>query len=71
MLTWRWLVASSSEERARLAFVDVVTRSGTTNEIIQNPRMLMMLGMSQIDFGDSIRTKSAAVAEAVVNATTS
>lgn len=60
-----YAAATDNEEKAREAFADVVTRSLTINEMIQNPHMLVMLGMSQIDFGEDVRTNAATVTETI------
>lgn len=39
--------------------------------MIQNPRMLVMLGLSQIDFGDTIRERSRALSETITRASSS
>lgn len=54
---------ASGAEAARLSFQDVVTRSVTINEMIQNPQILVMLGLSRIDFGDNVKSRSRALAE--------
>ncbi|KPM46003.1 hypothetical protein AK830_g538 [Neonectria ditissima] len=56
---------------AALSFQDVCTRSLTVVEMIKNPRMLVMLGLSNIDFGDNIRQRSRALSEAIVNSDSS
>lgn len=53
------------ERIAQTAFVSVATTTIMANDIIQNPAKLISLGMSQIDFGNDIRTKSAAASAAV------
>ncbi|KAH6890529.1 hypothetical protein B0T10DRAFT_322182 [Thelonectria olida] len=53
---------ASGANAAALSFQDVVTRSVTINEMIQNPQMLVMLGLSRIDFGDNVRERSRALA---------
>jgi hypothetical protein len=55
--------AASGANAAALSFQDVVTRSVTINEMIQNPQMLVMLGLSRIDFGDNVRERSRALGE--------
>ncbi|KAI5459838.1 hypothetical protein BGZ63DRAFT_405786 [Mariannaea sp. PMI_226] len=62
---------ASGANAAVLCFNDVVTRSITINEMIQMPQMLVMLGLSRIDFGDDIRTQSRAVSEAIDKALSS
>ncbi|KAF5018083.1 hypothetical protein F66182_9958 [Fusarium sp. NRRL 66182] len=57
--------ATSGPRAAELSFTDVCTRTITIDEMIQNPRMLVMLGMSNVDFGDAIREQSRAVKEAI------
>ena len=37
------------------------------NQTIQDPRMLVMMGMSNLDFGPAIKEKSEAVVEALNN----
>ncbi|KAJ3500193.1 hypothetical protein NM208_g17203 [Fusarium decemcellulare] len=53
--------AASGAEAAALSFHDVVTRTFTIDEMIQNPRMLVMLGLSNIEFGDTVRERSRAL----------
>ncbi|CAM1503006.1 Fc.00g077820.m01.CDS01 [Cosmosporella sp. VM-42] len=60
--------ATSRTHAAILSFQDVCTRAFTVDEMIQNPRLLVMLGLSQIDFGDSVRERSRAVSEAITRA---
>ncbi|KAF5631021.1 hypothetical protein F25303_9788 [Fusarium sp. NRRL 25303] len=58
----------SGPEAALASYTDVCTRTITINEMIQNPRMLVMLGLSNVDFGSAIQEKSAAVKEAIKSA---
>lgn len=60
--------ASNGQEAAALSYADVCTRSITVNEMIQNSRMLVMLGLPHVDFGDSIKEKARAVQEAISKA---
>ncbi|KAF5633063.1 hypothetical protein F52700_6164 [Fusarium sp. NRRL 52700] len=59
---------ASGPEAALASYTDVCTRTITINEMIQNPRMLVMLGLSNVDFGPAIQEKSAAVKEAIKSA---
>jgi hypothetical protein len=36
--------------------------------MVQNPQMLVMLGMSQVDFGEDVQTRSKAVSDAIAKA---
>ncbi|EEU43209.1 uncharacterized protein NECHADRAFT_102771 [Fusarium vanettenii 77-13-4] len=60
--------ATSGPQAAALSFHDVLTRTITIDEMIHNPRMLVMLGLSNIDFGDNVRDKSRALKEALAKA---
>ncbi|KAM0436020.1 hypothetical protein ACHAPT_002912 [Fusarium lateritium] len=60
--------ATSGPQAAALSFTDVCTRSITIDEMIQNPRMLVMLGLPNLDFGETIRERSRALKEAVAKA---
>ncbi|KAM5372876.1 hypothetical protein ACJZ2D_007333 [Fusarium nematophilum] len=60
--------ATSGPQAAALSFVDVCTRSMTVHEMIQNPRMLVMLGLPNIDFGKDVQDRSRALQEAVAKA---
>ncbi|KAF7554659.1 hypothetical protein G7046_g6767 [Stylonectria norvegica] len=62
---------ATGDKAAALSYADVCTRSFTVDEMIQNPRMLVMLGLSQIDFGDAVRERSRAVSEAIKKSSTS
>ncbi|KAG4262246.1 hypothetical protein FPRO03_11119 [Fusarium proliferatum] len=70
--TWAYTIFSatvaSGPEAALASYTDVCTRTITINEMIQNPRMLVMLGLSNVDFGAAIQEKSAAVKEAIKSA---
>lgn len=70
--TWAYTIFSatvaSGPEAALASYTDVCTRTITINEMIQNPRMLVMLGLSNVDFGAAIQGKSAAVKEAIKSA---
>ncbi|KAF9761787.1 hypothetical protein IL306_003690 [Fusarium sp. DS 682] len=59
---------ASGPEAALASYTDVFTRSITINEMIQNPRMLVMLGLSNVDFGPAIQEKSKAVKDAMKSA---
>lgn len=63
--------AATGDRAAALSFQDVCTRSMTVSEMIQNPRMLVMLGLSNIDFSDDVRQKSRALSDAITNASSS
>ncbi|KAL4724888.1 hypothetical protein ACLX1H_008335 [Fusarium chlamydosporum] len=60
---------NSGPGAAAASFHDVYTRSILINQSIQDPRMLVMMGLSNFDFGPAIKEKSAAVIEALDNAT--
>ncbi|KAJ4324164.1 hypothetical protein N0V84_003997 [Fusarium piperis] len=60
--------ATSGPQAAALSFTDVLTRAITIDEMIQNPRMLVMLGLSNIDFGDNVRERSRALKETLAKA---
>lgn len=62
---------ATGDHAAALSFQDVCTRSMTVSEMIQNPRMLVMLGLSNIDFSDDVRQKSRALSDAITNASSS
>ncbi|KAH8686896.1 hypothetical protein BGZ61DRAFT_47633 [Ilyonectria robusta] len=62
---------ATGDRAAALSFQDVCTRSMTVSEMIQNPRMLVMLGLSNIDFSDDVRQKSRALSDAITNASSS
>ncbi|KAF5692629.1 hypothetical protein FDENT_2746 [Fusarium denticulatum] len=70
--TWAYttffVTVASGSEAALASYTDVCTRTITINEMIQNPRMLVMLGLSNVDFGSAIQEKSAAVKEAIKSA---
>ncbi|KAM0562476.1 hypothetical protein ACHAPJ_002166 [Fusarium lateritium] len=57
--------AASGPQAASASFTDVCTRTVTIDEMIQNPRLLVMLGLSNVDFGDTIQQRSRAVREAI------
>lgn len=61
-------IATSGPQAAALSFHDVLTRAITIDEMIQNPRMLVMLGLSNIEFGDNVRERSRALKEALAKA---
>lgn len=65
------VTATSKAHAALLSYQDVCTRAFTVDEMIQNPRMLVMLGLSQIDFGNDIKDKSRAVSQAIERASPS
>ncbi|KAF4123197.1 hypothetical protein GMORB2_6747 [Geosmithia morbida] len=58
---------ADNEERARISFTDVVTRTLTINQVVQNPEMLNALGQGVIDFDDDVRAKSKAVQDAIMS----
>lgn len=62
------VTVASGPEAALASYTDVCTRTITINEMIQNPRMLVMLGLSNVDFGSAIQEKSEAVKEAIKSA---
>ena len=45
--------------------MDVCTRCETINQMIQAPTMMIMLGLSQVDFSEDTRNKSKAVCNAL------
>lgn len=53
---------------AALSFTDVCTRSITINEMIQNSRMLVMLGLPHVEFGETVQDRSRALKEAIAKA---
>ncbi|KAF4984149.1 hypothetical protein FZEAL_594 [Fusarium zealandicum] len=57
--------ATSGPQAAALSFNDVCTRSITVDEMIQNSRMLVMLGLPNTNFGDAVKEKSSAVRKAI------
>ncbi|KAI1063159.1 hypothetical protein NW752_004543 [Fusarium irregulare] len=58
---------NSGPQAAASSFHDVLTRTIMINQTIQDPRMLVMMGMSNLDFGPTIKEKSEAVVEALNN----
>ncbi|KAJ4119964.1 hypothetical protein NW768_010554 [Fusarium equiseti] len=58
---------SVGPQAAASSFHDVLTRTIMINQTIQDPRMLVMMGLSNLDFGPTIKEKSAAVVEALNN----
>ncbi|SPJ79734.1 uncharacterized protein FTOL_08125 [Fusarium torulosum] len=52
-------------QAAAASYKDVCTRTLTINEMIQNPRMMVMLGLSNVDFGTDIQERSTLVKEAL------
>lgn len=60
-------MAEDNEERARMAFTDVLTRTITINKIVNHPKMMAIPGQETIDFGDEIKLKSQAVLDAILN----
>lgn len=59
--------AKDDEEKARMSFTDVVTRTITINEIIRAPAMLALMGQGPIDFGDEVKAKGKDVQEAIMS----
>ncbi|KAF4453102.1 hypothetical protein F53441_4162 [Fusarium austroafricanum] len=59
---------ASGPQAAAASYHDVCTRTITINEMIQNPRMLVMLGLSNVNFGSEIEERSTAVKDAIKNA---
>ncbi|KAF4990671.1 hypothetical protein FGRMN_8343 [Fusarium graminum] len=55
----------SGPEAAAASFMDVCTRSITINEMIQDPRKMVMLGLSSFDLGTEIKQRSALVKDAL------
>jgi hypothetical protein len=55
----------SGEDPASRSFGDVCSRSVMTNQMVQNPRMLLLMGLTQVDFGEDVRQKSAALMEVI------
>ncbi|KAI9167504.1 hypothetical protein HJFPF1_03632 [Paramyrothecium foliicola] len=60
--------AASGEQAAAQSFDDVCSRAVMMDSMVQNPQMLTMLGLSQIDFGQDMRKASKAASDALVNA---
>jgi hypothetical protein len=60
-------MAKDNEERARMAFTDVLTRTITINKIVNQPGLMSIPGQEMIDFGDEIKLKSQAVQDAILN----
>ncbi|KAF4341411.1 hypothetical protein FBEOM_4659 [Fusarium beomiforme] len=69
---WTYTIVSvtvaSGPQAALASYTDVFTRSITIDEMIENPRMLVMLGLSNVDFGSAIQEKSKAVTDAMKRA---
>jgi hypothetical protein len=61
-------IGTSGPAAAAESLTDVYTRSWTIDEMIKNPRTLVMIGLPQIDFGSDIVARSAAVLEAIEQA---
>ncbi|RGP80963.1 hypothetical protein FLONG3_889 [Fusarium longipes] len=59
---------NTGPKAAAASFHDVFTRTMLINQSIQDPRMLVMIGMSNIDMGSAIKEKSTAVMEALTDA---
>ena len=57
--------AGAGEQAAAQAYQDVRARATMIDAMVQNPQKLVMLGMSQIDFGEEVRQKSKAVNDAM------
>ena len=47
------------------SYNDVVTRTATISSIVENPRLLTLMGMPQVDFGADVVAKSKAAVAAV------
>lgn len=60
-----WNTVTDGESLACECLEDVVQRTLRTNSLIQNPSGLGSLGLTQIDFGENIRSKSATVVSIV------
>ncbi|KAK6701780.1 hypothetical protein SNK04_011689 [Fusarium graminearum] len=60
---------STGPAAAAASFHDVLTRTIMINQSIQDPRMLVMMGMSNADFGPAIKEKSVAVMKALTDST--
>lgn len=58
--------AKDNEQRARMSFADVVTRSITVDKIINDPKMLSMMGGETVDFGDEVKTRSKEVVDGIM-----
>lgn len=59
--------AKDDEERARMSFTDVLTRTITINKIVNLPAMMAIPDQPIIDFGDEIKLKSQSVQDAILN----
>ncbi|KXH59908.1 hypothetical protein CSAL01_02493 [Colletotrichum salicis] len=53
----------SGPDAAAESFVDVCGRSATVNEMIANPKLLTMIGLPQVDYGNDIVSRSQAVVD--------
>jgi len=59
------LSGPSGPAAAAESFEDVISRSVTIDSIVENPRMLTLMGLPQVNFGADIVAKSEAVIRAV------
>jgi hypothetical protein len=59
------VIVETGPQAAAASYKDVCTRTLTINEMIQNPRMMVMLGLSNFDFGTDIQERSTLVKEAL------
>jgi hypothetical protein len=59
---------AAGEQAAAQAYGDVCSRAAMVDTMVQNPQMLVMLGMSQVDFGEDVQTRSKAVSDAIAKA---
>ncbi|KAK1457063.1 hypothetical protein CMEL01_16074 [Colletotrichum melonis] len=71
-LTWRVTLpgvpGSSGPDAAAESFVDVCGRSATVNEMIANTKLLTMIGLPQVDYGNDIVLRSQAVVDVLKQA---
>ena len=61
-------VPAAGEQAAVQAFKDVRSRTTMAETMVQNPQMLVMLGLSQIDFGEDVRQRAKVAGEAIAKA---
>lgn len=58
--------AKDDEQRARMSFADVVTRSITVDKIVREPKMLSMMGSEIVDFGEDVKKRSREVVDGIM-----
>ncbi|KAK1721774.1 hypothetical protein BDP67DRAFT_539878 [Colletotrichum lupini] len=61
-------IGRSGPDAAAESFVDVCGRSATVNEMIANPKLLTMIGLPQVDYGNDIVSRSQAVVDVLKQA---